>query len=163
MKISISIPVLETARLRLREHCADDHARGFEIWSSPEVVRYVGIAPSNRQQAWVRVLNYRGHWAVMGFGYWAVEEKSSGRYIGDVGFSDFERDIVPSLEGLPELGWVKANFAHVLPEASRMVCMIAPDNAASLRVASKCGFTEYSRENFQGSVSILLERQFLKS
>ena len=126
-------------------------------------------------------MNYRGHWAVMNFGYWAVEEKSSGLYIGDVGFSDFKREIVPSIEGLPELGWVIApshhakgfateavgaavqwgvlNFARVLPKIDRMVCMIAPENASSLRVASKCGFIEYLRTKFQDSDSIMFQRR----
>ena len=48
----------------------------------------------------------------MGFGHWAVEEKASGDFIGDLGFADFKRDIQPSIQGLPELGWVLASRAH---------------------------------------------------
>ena len=48
----------------------------------------------------------------LGFGYWVVEEKSTGRFAGEVGFSDWKREINPSLQGLPELGWVLASRVH---------------------------------------------------
>jgi len=93
----------------------------------------------------------------MGFGYWAVEEKASERFLGEIGFADFKREIVPSIEGVPELGWVLASHAHgkgyatealnaAIPwgdknlSASRSVCIIDPENLASLRVAEKCGY-----------------------
>jgi hypothetical protein len=34
---------------------------------------------------------YIGHWALMGFGYWVIEEKATGEFVGDVGFADFKR------------------------------------------------------------------------
>lgn len=180
----MTIPTLESARLRLREHRAEDHTSAFAMWSSPDVVRFIGIPPSTCQQAWARLLNYRGHWAVMDFGYWAVEEKSSGLYIGDVGFSDFKRDVVPSIEGLPELGWVIApshqgkgfatealmaacawadrKFSHDT-SIPRAVCMIDPSNSVSIRVAEKIGFQEYVRTSYAGTASVLLERKFSRS
>ena len=36
--------------------------------------------------------------------------------------------------------------------------MIEPANAASLRVAAKCGYREYARAERQGKEMILLER-----
>ncbi len=112
----------------------------------------------------------------MGFGYWALEEKASGRLAGQVGFGDFRRDIKPSIEGVPEIGWVlapwsqgqgyateavkaalgwlEANFG----ESCRSVCLIAPENLASLRVAEKCGYREYLRTRYHDGPAVLLER-----
>lgn len=49
---------------------------------------------------------------MLGYGYWAVEEKVSGHYVGELGFADFKRDIQPSIEGMPELGWALVPRAH---------------------------------------------------
>ena len=175
----MQIPVLETARLRLREHRKEDFDRSFEMWTAPETVRFTTGKPSTKQQAWARLMNYRGHWQLMGFGYWAVEEKSSGLFIGDIGFADFKRDVQPSIEGLPELGWglmpafhgrgyateaLLAAYAwaegHFVQPIDRCVCMIDPANLASVRVAEKTGFKEYARTTYNDAASILFERRF---
>jgi hypothetical protein len=53
-----------------------------------------------------------GHWALLGFGYWAVEEKSSGKVVGETGFANLRRNIEPSLGDTPEIGWVFAAESH---------------------------------------------------
>ncbi len=58
------------------------------------------------------MLRYGGLWNLLGFGYWAVEEKASGRFVGDVGFGMFQREIVPSYGEAPEAGWVLAPWCH---------------------------------------------------
>jgi RimJ/RimL family protein N-acetyltransferase len=125
---------------------------------------------------WSKLLRYAGHWAWLGFGYWAVEEKASGRFVGDVGFADFKREIEPSLEGMPELGWVLAPWSHgrgYATEAAqaalgwsdahfgtaRTVCIVAPEHLASLRVAEKCGFREVQRMTYKGEPTVLLARE----
>jgi hypothetical protein len=37
--------------------------------------------------------------------------------------------------------------------------MIAPENAASLWVAKKCGFFEFARATYKGGPAVLLERR----
>jgi RimJ/RimL family protein N-acetyltransferase len=93
----------------------------------------------------------------MGYGYWAVEEKASGRYIGELGFADFKRDNRPSIEGLPEIGWALKLEAHGKGyatealkaavawgdshlDSTRTACIIHRDNHRSLRVAEKLGY-----------------------
>lgn len=71
-------PILETARLTLRPHRTEDLPAYVAMWSDPNVVRYTIGAPSPPQRTWMRLLGHRGHWYVLGFGYWAVEEKSRG-------------------------------------------------------------------------------------
>lgn len=170
-----SAPPIETERLRLRAHRAGDHAGCLAIWSDPEVTRHIGGQPSGSEDAWKRVLRYAGLWSLLGFGYWAVEEKASGRYIGDVGYADFKREMSPSLDGMLELGWVLAPHAHGKGYASeavaaiiawaqahlegqRMVCIIAPDNPASIRVADKAGFRLWQQTTYHGDPTLVFTR-----
>ena len=169
-----TVPLLETERLRLRGHRLEDFDELAAMWGSQTVNRHIGAGQS-RQDAWDRMLRYAGHWALLDFGYWAVEEKASGRYVGDVGLADFKRAIEPSIEGQPECGWVLAPWCHGrgyateaarkalswgeehLPD-QRAVCLIAPENEASLRVAEKCGFKAVATTTLKGSPTILFRR-----
>ena len=45
---------------------------------------------------------------MLGFGYWVVEEKTSGKFAGEVGFADYKRDMQSSVKELPEM----AAWAH---------------------------------------------------
>src|SRR6476660_254127 len=116
-----AIPVLETDRLRLRSPVPEDLAASTAMWSNPEVVRHIGGTPFTQEEVWARILRYRGMWSVLGFGFWSVEEKSSGRFVGDVGFGDFHRDLKPSIDGLPEMGWVLDPAFHGKGYASEAV------------------------------------------
>ena len=169
------IPSLETDRLRLRAHRLEDFKSCAAMWADPKVVRFIGGTPSSEQQSWTRMLAYAGHWALMGFGYWAVEEKETGAYIGELGFADFKRELSPSIQGLPELGWALVSSSHgrgfateaVLAasawgdarlESARTVCLINPENRASIRVAGKCGYRELGPALHKGAPTFLFER-----
>jgi RimJ/RimL family protein N-acetyltransferase len=174
--IASEVPVLETERLRLRAHRVEDFAACAAMWADPVVIRYIGGKPLSAEEAWAKVLRYAGLWALLGFGYWAVEEKSTGSYIGELGFADFKRNIQPSLDGVPELGWALVSQAHGKGYATeavraaiawgdeafgekRTVCIISPENVPSMRVAEKCGFREYQRTVYKEHEVILLERR----
>lgn len=145
------------------------------MWGDPDVTRHIGGAPSTREEAWARILRYAGLWPLLGFGYWLVEERATGAFVGEVGLADFKRCVQPGLGSAPEAGWVLHREAqgrgfatealraalgwadeHLGPQ--RMICMIAPDNAASLRVGAKCGFGEFARTTYRGGPTVLLER-----
>jgi RimJ/RimL family protein N-acetyltransferase len=170
-----SAPVLQTERLVLRGHTLADFDECLAVWADPLVTRYVGGRPSTEEETWARVLRYGGLWPLLGYGYWAVRERETGRYVGDVGLADFRREVTPPLGSDPEAGWVLAAWAHgrgfateavraVLAwsdahlAAPRTVCLIAPENAASIHVAQKCGFRERERATYRESESIVLER-----
>jgi RimJ/RimL family protein N-acetyltransferase len=148
------------------------------MWSDPIVTRFIGGKPSTPQRTWLRMLEYAGHWVLMGFGYWAIEEKATGYFVGEVGFADFKRDVAPSMQNVPELGWALAPRFHgkgyateavgaVLTwgdahlESARTVCMISCDNTASIRVADKCGYREFDRTPFDGSATVFFARETL--
>lgn len=167
-------PVIETERLILRGQRREDFEAFLQIWSDPEVTRFIGGKPSKREEAWNRLLRNIGHWEEMGFGPWMICEKDGGALIGDIGFANFQRTLEPSFGETPEIGWVMSPTVHGKGYASeaiaaalawgdanfegpRTVCIIDPGNAASLRVAAKNGFREYARADYSGEV-VLLER-----
>lgn len=169
------VPVLETARLRLRAHRPGDHEACTALWADPEVTRYIGGRPFTAEETWRRMLASIGLWSMLGYGYWAVEEKATGRYIGDLGFADFRREIDPSLRDMLEFGWVLSPAAHGQGYASeavaaatewaqrhlpdkRAVCIIAPDNLPSIRVAEKAGFREWRRTTYHGGPTVVFAR-----
>ena len=82
------------------------------MWADPQVVAHISGTPSTAEQSWSRLLRYTGHWQHLGFGYWVVESKADGAFIGEVGFADYYRDTTPSITGLPEAGWALKTAAH---------------------------------------------------
>jgi RimJ/RimL family protein N-acetyltransferase len=170
-----SIPSIDTQRLTLRRHRLEDFDECAAMWGDPEVTRYIGGRPFSQEDVWSKLLRYAGLWSLMGFGFWVIRERTSGRFIGEVGFADFKRDIQPSLEGAPEIGWALApwawgkGFATEAVRASvewgithlvskRTVCLIGPENLASIRVAEKCGYKEFKRTTYRGQPIIVFER-----
>jgi RimJ/RimL family protein N-acetyltransferase len=169
-------PTLETERLRLRAYRREDFAALHAMWSDPVVMRFILGRASTEEETWARLLRYAGLWPLLGYGYWAVEERSTGRFVGDVGFADFRRDMTPSLGGAPEAGWVLSAWAHgkgLATEAVRAAhawsdahlageghtaCMILPENAASIGVAIKCGYVENGRATYKGNEDLVFRR-----
>lgn len=145
------------------------------MWGDPIVVRFIGGKPSTPQQTWSRLLNYMGHWQAMGYGYWAIQEKSTGNFIGEIGFADFKREIDPRMQNVPELGFALAAGAHGkgygteavravlqwgdkhLP-SKRTVCLVSDENAASLRIVEKCGYRVFEHTTFNDAAVKYLER-----
>lgn len=170
-----SIPVLETERLRLRGHRVDDLEDCAAMWADPIVTRHIGGKPFAKEEVWWKILRYAGHWSLLGFGYWAIEDKETSAFLGEAGFADFKRDISPSIEGMPEIGWALVPSAHgkgLATEAIRAlcawgdahlgstptVCMIDPENIASAWVAKKCGYQEFQRATYRGHPTVLYRR-----
>ncbi|MES2745011.1 MAG: GNAT family N-acetyltransferase [Bdellovibrionota bacterium] len=150
-------PEILTSRLRLRPHHRHDLSAAIRLWTDPIVTKHTLGRASTRQEVWSRILRYAGHWALMGFGYWVVEEKVSGDFVGEIGFAEFMRDMTPNIEGLPELGWALLPAFHGKGYATEavgaaihwgvenlsaksIVCIIHPQNTASVRLAENCGF-----------------------
>lgn len=173
----MKVPVLQTKRLTMRGHRLDDFADCAAMWADPVVTRYIGGKPLSEEEAWTRLLRYAGHWALMGFGYWAIEERDTGHFVGELGFADYKRDIEPSIKGVPELGWALASKAHGKGYATeavgaavawgdahfgsaRTVCLVHPENLASIRVAEKCGYKEFQRTTYKGHPTIMFARLF---
>jgi RimJ/RimL family protein N-acetyltransferase len=141
---------LETERLLLRMWRNDDFEAYAKMCSDPEVMRYLGGKTFDRLEAWRHMAFFVGHWQLLGYGHWAVEEKSSGAFVGRIGFLN--------PEGWPafEIGWTLARefwgrgyategarraLAYAFDELDKdhVISLIDPENNSSIRVAVRLG------------------------
>lgn len=168
-------PTLTTVRLVLRAHRLEDADAHEALWTEPSVVRFTSGEPLSREVAWTRFLRKAGAWHYLGFGYFALEERASGRYLGEAGFQDVRRDLTPSIEGTLEAGWVlgpEAQGRGLAEEAMRaalewadrahagrrITAIVRPEHAASRHVAGKLGFVEVASTLYHDRPTLVLER-----
>lgn len=168
-------PRIETARLVLRPSISADLDAHAAMLGDEEVVRHLTGAPIPREDAWRRLLQGPGLWAMLGYGYWSVERRSDGRYIGQLGFADFKREMAPSLDGLPEMGWLFAReaqgqglalegvtaalaWADGALGAAEIAAIIAPGNAPSIRLAERVGFVRAEETHYKGEATLIFRR-----
>ena len=131
-------------------------ARDFEeyatLHSDFEVTRFTTRTQLTRMEAWKHLAMIVGHWHLLGFGMWGVEELSTGRLVGRVGFH--QPDGWPDFE----LGWTigrqfwgrgyateaaRAALAYGFHAMGRdhVISLIDPQNIRSVSVAQKLGET----------------------
>jgi RimJ/RimL family protein N-acetyltransferase len=169
-------PVIETARLRLRGFTMADLEASAAMLADPEVMRHVGGRPFSREDSWRRLIGGGpGMWAMLGHGYWAVERRDDGSFLGQIGFADFKRDMTPSIEGKPEMGWMflraaqGEGYAHEAVAAGvawadehlagrELVAIIDPGNDRSIRLAEKVGFSSREPARYKDDQILLLRR-----
>ena len=81
-------PVIETARLILRQWRNADMAPYTKMLSDPDTARFItvdGKPVIDEMTGWRHAVVMAGHWALHGAGMFVVEEKSSGQFAGRVG------------------------------------------------------------------------------
>ncbi|HWD50221.1 MAG TPA: GNAT family N-acetyltransferase [Rhizomicrobium sp.] len=170
-------PTLTTDRLILRAHKLDDFPAFAAQRADPAVMKYLGKGDLlSEEDAWAKFQSIFGHWQMMKYGSWAIEEKSSGEYIGSLGYSDKKRPAEHPASGAPEMGWSLIASAHGKGYASealkaalhwgreffgqnaRTVCVISDDNIASIRLAEKHGFKQFATASRYGLGRNVFER-----
>jgi RimJ/RimL family protein N-acetyltransferase len=176
MMAARAAPILETPRLILRPFEASDLDAQAKAMGDPEVVRFLGANPFSREDTWRRLLCAPGLWNLLGYGYWVVAARDDGRYLGQLGFADFKREMTPAIEGLPEMGWIftpaaqgqglateaglaALAWADEALQAREITAIIDAENTASIRVAEKCGFNENEPATYRGEPILLFRRQ----
>lgn len=167
-------PTLTTLRLTLTPKGLADFEDSAAMWADSDVTRFIGGHPNTREESWGRMLRQAGLWSLFGYGYWAVRETATGRFVGELGFMNVLRDLDPPFGDTPEAGWALMPWAHGKGYATealiaahgwadahiagRTVCMIDPDNVPSQKVAARLGYREYARSSYKGAPTILYER-----
>ena len=168
----MTAPILLTDRLTLRGHHPDDLDDLAAMWTDPAIYGMIGGVARPREEVWIRLLRSIGQWQAFGYGSWVVRDRAGG-FVGEVGLLESRRAIDPPLL-LPEMGWTLARTAHgqgfagealaaVLGWAgaqgiARTTCIIDPDNAPSLKLAAKLGYTVERDASYKGSPIRILER-----
>lgn len=146
---------LETERLRLRQFTASDAHLLVDLDSDPQVMRYItGGAPTTREEVEQEVLPaFLGYYSrYTGYGFWAVEERSTGKFLGWLHL----RPALGDPAEQPEMGyrlirsaWGKGyasegaralvHKAFVELDTQRIVASTMALNTASRRVMEKSG------------------------
>jgi RimJ/RimL family protein N-acetyltransferase len=170
-----SAPTIETERLRLRAYRPGDLDAQAAAMGDPEVVRHLGGTPFSREDTWRKILAAPGLWVLLGYGYWVAERREDDVYLGQVGFADFKRDMVPGIENIPEMGWIFApraqgkgyaseavaaalDWADEVLKAPEIVAIIDADNVRSIRLAEKSGFGRREEALYRDAPILLFRR-----
>src|SRR5690242_5630310 len=101
--------VFQTERLIVRDWTMDDVESAFAIYGDPEVMEFIsptGPEPSlEAQREKLASMLKKYEEMVGGYGFWALEEKDSGRIVGSI--------MVKPLPGHDEIevGWHLGRFA----------------------------------------------------
>ncbi len=157
---TFTIPTIETTRLALRAPKEADFEHEVEFFNS-ERSHYVG-GPLPREQVWRAIAGFLGHWAMRGYGFWGIDEKATGKYLGRAGLW--------CPEGWPEreIGWTLMEgaeghgYAYEAAVAARSyayetlgwktaISMILAGNMRSVALAEKLGAShesEFEHERF---------------
>jgi RimJ/RimL family protein N-acetyltransferase len=164
---------LETERLLLRLPKPEDADGYADVFGDPEVVAFLGMDVQTRQDQVAGIARMLHHWRRYGVGLFSVVRRTDERLLGRVGFLMWDPkrwvgamrdDLEGELE--TEVGWTlgRAHWGEgYATEAAlacrdwalgelgltRLISVIAPDNAASIRVAEKLGET-LEREDLPG-------------
>jgi RimJ/RimL family protein N-acetyltransferase len=115
-------------------------------------VRYLGTKPMNRAEAWRSMAMAIGHWKIRGYGFFSLEHKVTGEWIGRVG------PWYPEGWLGQEVGWtispdhLRKGYAFEAARASlayvhstlgwrKVIHVIMEGNEASIALARKLGST----------------------
>lgn len=162
--------MIDTPRLRIREFVDADFLALLALVSDPKAMRFSdGI--ENAAAARKRLAGYRSSYRERCFGKWAVEEKTSGRFIGYCGFGieEFDHKLQPELgfRFLPsswgsgfatESAMACSHLAFANLGFDRYLGFAHPENHASRRVLEKLGMQLVGPRNFHGGPVIVYEQ-----
>ena len=173
------IPQLETARLTLGAFSTEDLDDFAAMLADPQVGAPKGFPEgATREQAWSGMANILGHWALRGFGLFAVRLRPSGTFVGSVGL------IAPEGWPAPEATWTVArqhqnrgyareaasavvSYAFSTLEIKKIVSFVPPSNEPSRRVAAALGMTSTETVHVFGELAevwaVLAESRVLSS
>ncbi len=163
----MTIPTLTTDRLLLREFRESDFSAYAEMIANPDVARFLADGkPLDRVNAWRQFAMFAGHWALRGYGVWAVEERATGNFIGRIGC--FYPEGWPAFEigyTLARGAWGKGyasegaaaalDYARNVLKKRDIISVIRPDNIGSQRVATKLGATLAGSVDFYGAPALI--------
>lgn len=149
-------PTIETERLILRPLVEADLADYTAVMTHPAVRASLHLPDTfGEHQAWDQMVAFAGQWALRGTGQWALEEKTTGRFIGRAGTHAPHRDDWPGVEvgwtvhpdhwgkgyaseaGQASVDWA---FGTRDPHIEQLHSMILTANVRSQAVARRLGF-----------------------
>lgn len=169
--------MIETERLVLRLPKRDDYLLLRDLVADPAVHRFLGPQPQDpTAEMFSRAMRAAGSWQLYGYGMFIAHEMASGAFIGQLGMFHSLRGFGKGMDDTAEAAWMMARehwgrgYAEEGMRAAlhwfdrtqgqdRIVCMIEPENTASVRLAQKLGFVRYSEHLLDDGATVdLFER-----
>lgn len=168
-------PFLVTERLELWLPRADDLKAMYAIVTQEQTARFLGAVAQLHEHSF-RFMRGAGSWLLYGYGPLMLRLKGEPGLIGNCGVFHTFRGLGDDFDDQPEAGWIIAaehvgkGIGREAMEAifawfdaahgpRRVVCMLAPENAASLAMARRFGFTPLRETELpDGEAVLLLER-----
>jgi RimJ/RimL family protein N-acetyltransferase len=162
---------LETERLRLRLWRDDDLVELERVNADPRFTRFLNPGGEPYPPGWTadKLARMRRDWEQNGWGTWAVEARETGRLVGRVGFQVhrlWPDDVELGWGVDPELwgrGYATEAALAALEHAfdglgfERVVSILHPENASSIRVAEKIGERPYANVRWEpGGLDLLV-------
>jgi len=152
--VTTACPTVETDRLILRPFRESDLDAYTALLQAPEVRVSLHLPDDiGREQAWQQIAMWLGQWELRGTGQWALEEKSSGAFVGRAGTHRPERADWPGVEVgwtlhpdhwgkgyATEAGKASVDYAFAHHDVDALYSIILPENRASQAVARRLGF-----------------------
>jgi RimJ/RimL family protein N-acetyltransferase len=144
---------LETTRLVIRTFEARDAGPWLALVSDPEVRRFLPAGPARAMEDFPRVIGERRAMErELGHAMWAVEDKTTGTFIGQCGLRPVDEGAGPEIDLAYHYarGWwgkgygteaATAVLAHGLGPVGleRIMAVVVPENAGSWRILEKAG------------------------
>ena len=144
---------IETERLILRRMEPRDVEPHMDMMMDPETARYLtpDSKPRSRAEEWRAAASMLGHWQIRGYGFFSIDEKETGEWVGRVG--PWMPEGWPGLEcgwsicsdrrgkgyapeaAIAAINWIFDKF----PDLPRIISVIDPGNVNSQAVAAKIG------------------------
>jgi RimJ/RimL family protein N-acetyltransferase len=96
-------PVIETERLVMTRPSPDDYAELAAMAAGEKMFFHSERGPMTAEESWGLLLRHIGQWTATGYGVFTIREKASGRFVGLVGASDFQRQFGADFDPFPEM------------------------------------------------------------
>jgi len=158
---------IETERLIIRPLSVSDLEGMFAMDNDPEVHTYLGNNPTKTMEDEARVIEIvTRQYTDLGIGRWAVEEKTTGDFVGWTGFKRITTPINGHINHLDfgyrfarkhwgkgyatESGLASLNYGIDVMGLNDIHAMTHVDNAASRNVLEKLGFSFVSIFPYDG-------------
>lgn len=145
-------PTLETPRLVLRGWRPDDVAPYAAMLADAGTARFITARGHglSEAEAWSETMWLVGHWQMLGYGMFVVEERSTGAFLGRVGplhppwwpAVEIAWALAPAARGrgyATEAARAATGWAFAALPLDRIVSIIDPRNEPSRRVAERLG------------------------
>lgn len=164
------VPTFETDRLVLRAPKESDYPSILQLGSDPEVMRYITYGKTQSPEEARKDLEKRIQLSQGKYGYWIVEEKSGGNFVGWLTLKPLEK------QSSFEIGyrflrehWGKGyategshqllHYAFDELRLKEVLAIAMPENTASRRVMEKLGLTHIGKGTFYGVLCVIYRIQ----